>query len=361
MKNVLITGGAGFIGTNLCSSLVKAGYSVFVLDNFAFKTDNNTLKCRNLILKNKKIKTTYCDINNEKLLNNLIKNQNIIYHLVSETGTSISMDKIQKYSKTNILGTTTLLNSLLKYGNNLEKIILSSSRAVYGEGVGYCTCCNKETLIERNYLDFSYENNFQNRCSICKNYKIIFKGNNENDILNPKSFYALTKKIQEDIFKYFYETTNIPTIIFRYQNVYGPLQALNNPYSGIISIFIKNLLNNKNIEIYENNEIYRDFIFIDDVTNINLYYANNNVKNLNILNVGTGIKNNLNHVAELMLKYTKTKSKIIITNKFRQGDVKECFANINKLNQIFITNKFISLENGIEKTIDFIKNNEYYK
>ena len=256
---ILITGGAGFIGTKIINRL-KNEHEIVVLDNLLEQIHGKTPKLIN------GVKYVIGDVRNiidwEKSME---FNPEIILHLASETGTGQSMDEINRYVTTNIVGTSIMLD-LVNSGNyNVKKIILSSSRAVYGDGV-----------------------------------------NDENNLsLSPKSVYAVTKLTQEQLLQ---TSSKVPYTILRYQNVFGDGQSLNNPYTGIISIFSNIFKNGGDVEIYDNGEPTRDFIYVDDVVDATIICMFNDISDYGIYNVGTGIGVSILEVTEKLKNKVNPKS-----------------------------------------------------
>lgn len=308
--NILITGGAGFIGTNLIKKLLPNN-KIIVFDNFLEQVHGKNTK--NLNPNVEYIIGDVCNLRDwEKALE---KNPDVIIHLASETGTGQSMEKISQYVMTNIIGTSNLIEILNSTEHNVKKIILSSSRAVYGESE------NTET----------------------------------NEKLKPKSIYGITKLTQESLIT---TSCKIPYTILRYQNVYGPGQSLNNPYTGIISIFSTLLQDEKDIEIYDNGKATRDFIFIDDVVNATELCIKNDKSDNKIYNVGTGIETNILYVTEFLRKNINQNVNINVTDYHRDGDILKAFADITKIQEELSWEPKTNLEEGLIKFLFWFKENK---
>jgi dTDP-L-rhamnose 4-epimerase len=214
----------------------------------------------------------------------------MVFHLAAETGTAQSMYEVEMYHKTNIEATTKLLQFYLKFPDYVpNKIILSSSRAVYGEG------CH---------------------------------GSVETDCINPLSVYGATKAYQEQLFRILL-TGKIDFSILRLQNVYGPHTSLVNPYVGVLNVFPNRMLYDEDVFIYEDGLMKRDFVFIDDVVNAFILAMQTDVK-YDTFNIGSGVPVTILELANGLLQLLDSKSKIIITGKKRQGDVKCNFADLTK-------------------------------
>tara|TARA_B100001123_G_C15184755_1_gene976826 strand:+ start:92 stop:1204 length:1113 start_codon:yes stop_codon:yes gene_type:complete len=351
-KRIFITGGAGFIGSHLVQKILDSeNYNVTIYDNLSsqvhldfYSTDfyNN--------IKNK-VNFVFGDITDLKLLRKSVRGHDIIFHLASETGTGQSMYEKDKYIDVNVNGTLNLVKTA--YDHSIEKIILSSSRAVYGEG---------------KYFHKDFGNIYPEGRSFSaikeQGFELKFNNNNikavptdENSLTKPTSVYGLTKSIQEDIIK----ASKIPYVILRYQNVYGPGQSLSNPYTGIISVFANRIYNNNKILIFEDGKQTRDFIFIDDVSNINFLVMENQLAVNKVFNIGTGNPVKVYDLFKLILKIMKGEKNVKITNKYRLGDIRHNFADTRKLKRIFKYDQSINLEKGLTNFICWFQNQKIPK
>ena len=295
-QTILVTGGYGFIGSQLCNYLLQQGYHVNVLDNLNSQVHGSEPKKSFLYRSvDRRVNFICGSVNNERDWLDALQNVSVVFHMAAETGTGQSMYDINHHIKTNILGLSTLLNLISTKKISLDKIILPSSRSVYGEGKYVCDEHGVFFPEFRKDNDLK-NNNFDFNCHICgKNLKPL--ATDEESRLKPKSIYAITKQTQEQILMQVCNAYNIKYTIFRYQNVYGPGQSLQNPYTGVLSIFSNLILLNKKITIFEDGLESRDFIYIDDVikaTVLGLKYQSNN----KIYNVGSGNQTSINNLIE---------------------------------------------------------------
>ncbi|MBG65204.1 MAG: hypothetical protein CMP73_00920 [Flavobacteriales bacterium] len=298
--NILITGGAGFIGQALVNQL-SSNHNIIILDNFLKQVHGDSPKKK---LENcKVIEGDVSELNSWELA--FREDPELIIHLASETGTGQSMDEITRYNNTNVIGTSIMLDMLNKYNHKVKKIILTSSRSVYGE----------EKNIEKN-----------------KN-------------LRPLSVYAVTKLTQEYLIQV---SSPVPYTILRYQNVYGPGQSIKNPYTGIISIFSERFSNNDSVTIWDNGLPSRDFIFIEDVVDATILAINNKKTKNEIINVGSGKSILIIEIAKYLRDKINPKSEIFVSDFHRPGDVLYAKADITKIKKMGWKPKFNILD-GLDK------------
>ena len=304
---ILITGGAGFIGTKICNK-IKDKFEIIVLDNFSEQIHGKNPK---LIEGVEYFIGDVTNINDwEKVM---LKNPDYIIHLAAETGTGQSMDEITRYINTNVVGTSIMLEFLNKNDNNVKKMILSSTRAVYGDGI-----------------------------------------NSVNNVdLQPKSVYGLSKLNQEHLIRV---SSKIPYTILRYQNVFGDGQSLHNPYTGIISIFSNLLIKNEPVTIFDNGLPTRDFIYVDDVVDATLECIFNENSNYEIYDIGTGNDSKIIDVAYKLKELLNSNSNILVSDYHRDGDIIHAKGDISKIkNELGWVSKY-DLNFGLNEFVYWFKN-----
>ena len=283
MKNILITGGAGFIGSRLCEKLYEKGYNITVLDNLSPQIHGGNESGLFGKIKNK-CKFIKGDVRNKEDWQKALKGQEVVVHLASETGTGQSMYEIEKYNDVNVMGTSNMLEVLSTSNHLVKKIILSSSRSVYGEGKYKSN--NQVIQYPKSRNIKHLEQGIFNL--LCENTNQVMKPmpTDEESLINPKSIYALTKYTQEKMILLISQSLSINPVILRYQNVFGPGQSLSNPYTGILSIFSTRILNGNDLDVYEDGLESRDFVYIDDVVDATILGIENERANGEIFNVG---------------------------------------------------------------------------
>lgn len=357
MKNILITGGAGFIGSEIVSKLYETKeWSITVLDALTEQVHGlnpeasysyNRIKDKCFFIKG--------DVTDFETVKKAIDDNEYIIHLAAETGTGQSMYQINRYNEVNIMGTSNLFQAISNLGkaSKVKKIILSSSRSVYGEGKYNCAKCgivypgsrNRETMLNG---DFSLY------CPNCGK-KLELVSTTEDSKITPCSLYAFTKHSQENMLQTMCPAMNIDYTIFRFQNVYGAGQSLKNPYTGILSIFSTLMLEDKPINIFEDGLESRDFVHVKDIADGVIASLNNQNSNGETINLGSGINTTVIEIAETLKKAYNSKSNLNITGDFRVGDIAHNKADISKAKQILNFEPKISLKDGLINFSEWVK------
>ena len=356
MNNILITGGAGFIGSNLTQKLVKKGFKVTILDNLSKqihgKNQNSTL------YSSIKDIATFIkgDVCNKSDWQKALRNQDAVIHLAAETGTGQSMYEISRYNEVNILGTTHLLDILANENHSIKKMIIASSRSIYGEGKYLCK--NDGVVYPNQRQDIDMANGKFNLVCFKCNEPLQLLATDEHSKIHPSSIYGITKQHQEQMILLIGKSLNIPAVALRYQNVYGPGQSLNNPYTGILSIFSTRLLNGNGIDIYEDGQESRDFVFIDDVVSATILALEKKKANNQIFNVGSGIATSVSEVANLLKSLYNSDIKISVSGKYRLGDIRHNYADLSKIrSELGFSPKFDFIS-GITLFVNWVKTQE---
>ena len=264
---VLVTGGAGFIGSYIVDELVKRGYRVRVLDNLDPQVHGDNADVPEYL--NKKAEFMKGDVRNPDDVRKAIDSVEIIFHEAAAVGVGQSMYEIKKYMDVNTLGTANLLEAIIKKRKGkIKKLIVASSMSIYGEGEYECSKCGRISPKLRPVAQLE-KRQWEMKCHICgEDAKPI--PTNEEKPLNSTSIYAISKKDQEEMCLCIGRAYNIPTVALRYFNTYGPRQALSNPYTGVAAIFSSRLLNNHTPIIYEDGLQSRDFVHVKDIAQANM-------------------------------------------------------------------------------------------
>jgi dTDP-L-rhamnose 4-epimerase len=365
MKDILITGGAGFIGSNIAIKLISKGYRVRVLDNLSKQIHGEDPYNDSYLYKSIKDKVDFIEgsVTSKEDWLKAIEGQDAVIHLAAETGTGQSMYEIEKYCNVNIMGTAILLDILSNNKHKVSKIIVASSRAIYGEGKYYS---NEFGFV---YPESRQMSDLQNRIfEVTYNHTtdLILCATDELSKIAPSSVYGISKQVQEQLVLTVCKSIGIKCIAFRYQNVYGPGQSLTNPYTGILSIFSTRILNGQSINIFEDGLESRDFVFIDDVVNATIAGIENDIIENEIFNVGTGRAISVKEVVDVLIKHYNRKVDVKISGNYRVGDIRHNYADIEKINKKLNFTPKITFEEGIGRYTEWvlqqpIKENFYEK
>lgn len=357
MKRVLITGGAGFIGSNLALKLLNRGYEVTVIDNLSKQIhgeEPDQSYTYNLI--KGKVNFIKGDVNHTQDWIKALDDVNIVVHLAAETGTGQSMYEINKYIDSNIGGTSRLLELLTNEKHKVEKLVVAASRAVYGEGKFECKDHGVVYPKSRLEEDMS-KGDFEVKCPICKN-KVTMLPTDEESALHPTSVYGFTKQAQEHLCMIVGQSIKLPVVAFRFQNVYGPGQSLKNPYTGILSIFSTRIKNSNDISIFEDGYETRDFVYIDDVTDAIILGIENDSANFNVFNVGSGEKIDVLTVANTLKEKYGTEVQINVTGNYRLGDIRHNLGDLTFIKEKLNYEPKVSFKEGISNFVDWVEKQE---
>lgn len=360
MEKILITGGAGFIGSNLALALLKRGHQVTVLDNLSEQIHGkNPEETSPLYLSIKdKVQFIKGTVACRETLREAIANNTVIVHLAAETGTGQSMYEIQHYTDVNIGATALLLDILTNEKHSVKKVVVASSRAIYGEGKYYNKTKNtfvyplQRTDEDMQNGDFEVKDT-QNHSDILE-----LVATTEDSIIHPTSVYGITKQVQEQLVMTVCPTIGIAGVAFRYQNVYGPGQSLKNPYTGILSIFSTQIKNGNGINIFEDGKETRDFVFISDVVDATVLGIEKETANNQVFNVGTGVATDVITVATELSKNYGIQVPITISGNYRLGDIRHNYADISKAKQLLGFEPKVSFQEGLKQFTDWVNTQE---
>jgi len=347
---VLITGGAGFIGSRLAKRLALGGAKLTLLDNLSpqvhgpgatFPVDLQRVgEC------------VRGDVRDPALLARVLSGQDVVVHFAAETGTGQSMYAVQQYEDVNIRGTAQLLDVLVNdRARSVSKIVLASSRAVYGEGKYECPAHGIVYPGPRSSAALQ-AGHFEPVCPVCS-ADLVVLSTTEDVPFSPSSFYGLTKQVQEQMVLMFAGTLGISGFGLRYQNVYGPGQSLTNPYTGILAVFSNLVRQGKGIDVFEDGLESRDFVYVDDVVEATAACVDPSVSGVRALNVGSGVRTNVLQVAQAVVRYFKADVPIRVTGNFRLGDIRHNVADITALQQLTSFSPKWSFDEGLREFLSW--------
>jgi len=326
--NVLITGGAGFIGSHLARHLAERGHSVTVFDNLSAQVHGaGATFSPALAALARCVKGDVCDA---AAMREILQGQDAVVHLAAETGTGQSMYAVEHYARVNVQGTAILLDEIVnRRPASLGKLIVASSRAVYGEGEYRCPGHGR-VFPQARLLSDMEAGRFEPRCPVCGE-AVSLAPTREDAPFAPSSFYGLTKQVQEQMVLMFGAAQGLDAFALRYQNVYGPGQSLINPYTGILAIFSNLARQGRALNVFEDGLESRDFVYIDDVAAATAACLRPEVKGVAALNVGSGVPTPVREVAEAIVRHFQSASPVTVSGAFRIGDIRHNVADISKL------------------------------
>lgn len=356
--NILITGGCGFIGSSLSKKLVSEGATVTVLDSFSPQIHGETPETSPLLLSvPPDVRILRGDVRSRDLIIEALRGQDVVVHLAAETGTGQSMYEIDKYVDVNIRGTSVLLDVLEKERLGVKRVVVASSRAIYGEGRyqgdnGYVYPGVRSVVDLDNGI-------FECRCPESGKF-IESIPTDENSKIHPTSIYGITKQVQEQLILTACKSIGIGAVSLRYQNVYGPGQSLKNPYTGILSIFSTLLLQGENVNVFEDGNESRDFVYIDDVVEATFRAINSGISG-EAYNVGSGVGTSVLTVAETLKQLYGSPSKINVSGNYRIGDIRHNTADLTKVARDLGFSPLIDFHEGVTSFAEWVKNQEVEK
>jgi dTDP-L-rhamnose 4-epimerase len=349
-KNILVTGGAGFIGSHLVDELVNQGHRVRILDSLVGQVHINGVPNH----LNKEAEFIKADICNAKAVSKALDGIEVVFHEAAEVGVGQSMYEIVRYVKANDLGTAVLLEEMIKRRDQFKKLIVASSMSIYGEGAYRCDECDKVTYPFLRSEEQLKRHDWEIYCKICRNELKPIR-TSENKPLFPTSVYAVSKQNQEQYSLSVGRAYNIPTVALRYFNAYGTRQALSNPYTGVCAIFSSRLLNNQSPLIFEDGEQTRDFVHISDVVQANILALQSDEANFQTFNVGTGVPTSVKDITVLLAEGLEKDIQPEIVGKYREGDIRHCIADITKAQKLLNYKPQVSLSEGIPELIEWVR------
>jgi len=326
-KNVLITGGAGFIGSFLSDRLLKAGYHVRVLDNLDPQVHGGG---KRPVYLNKDCEFIKGDIRDREVVCQALKNVDQVVHLAAKVGVGQSQYEIHNYTDVNIAGTANLLDHWVnRFRDKISKVLVASSMSIYGEGMYQCPQCGLTASSLRSEEQLK-KGQWEPVCGTCSsNLQSI--PTRESQPLLGSSIYAITKRVQEEMVISIGKTYNLPVVALRFFNVYGPRQSLSNPYTGVLSLFISRIKNKRSPIIYEDGEQTRDFISVHDVAEACQRCLENEQLKCEVMNLGSGQALSIKKIAEILTAEMKTQVSCEVTQQFRKGDIRHCYADTTLL------------------------------
>ena len=333
-EKVLVTGGAGFVGSHLVDALVERGHSVRIFDSLDPQVHGPEQKEPDYL--NRDAEFVRGDVMDADALWNAMKDVDVVFHEAARVGVGQSMYEVADYTRVNCLGTAQLLDLLVnrRAEHHIRKVIVASSMSIYGEGA-YRNDASV-TVYPALRDDAQMEAGDWEMRDPTTNCHVEAITTDETKPLQPTSVYAVTKRDQEELVLSVGRGYEIPTVALRYFNIYGPRQALSNPYTGVAAIFSSRILNGHAPVVYEDGLQSRDFVHVSDIVQANLLAMEKGEADYHVFNVGTGHPRSIRAVAECLIERLAPGSGLEpkIENKFRSGDIRHCYADISKAREL---------------------------
>lgn len=359
MKNILITGGAGFIGSNLAKKLLMEGYNVTVLDNLSQQIHGDNPDTTSPLYNSIKDKVCFIkgSVTSREDWMRALKGQECIVHLAAETGTGQSMYEIEKYVNINIGGTALLLDILTNTKHSVKRVLVAESRAIYGEGRYYSEELNSYVYPTERIDNAMSKSDFEVKYGNCtKPLELV--STTEDSMIHPTSVYGITKQVEGQLVHLVCASIGIDSVSFRYQNVYGPGQSLSNPYTGILSIFSTRIKNGNSINIFEDGKETRDFVYIDDVVAATILGIEVKEASGHAFNIGTGVATDVLTVAKTLIEKYGIEVALIISGNYRLGDIRHNYADISLARDILGFEPKWSFSDGIGEFVKWVNKQE---
>ena len=348
-KRILITGGAGFVGSHVADALLRQGHKVRIFDNLTPQVHADAWP----EYLPKDLELMRGDMRDLDAVKRAVANIDIIFHFAAAVGVGQSMYEIAQYMGSNTQGTAILLQALLDTKLRLEKLIVASSMSIYGEGKYVCSECGEVAPPPRNNAQLK-KKQWEMLCPRCgRVLKPI--ATDESKPLQCTSIYALSKKDQEEMTLLFGRTYGLPVVALRYFNIYGTRQALSNPYTGVAAIFASRLLNRRSPMVFEDARQRRDFVSVHDVVQANLLAMQRSEGDGMALNIGSGDPITIGEVAQQLTRCLGAAVPAEITGKYRAGDIRHCFADISAAQRALGYTPRYKFGDGIVELVDWLR------
>jgi dTDP-L-rhamnose 4-epimerase len=347
MRQILITGGAGFIGSHLADSFLNDGYKVRILDNLSPQVHTDGKLPSYL---NSEVEFIQGDVRDPEVVKKAVRNTDAVYHFAAKVGVGQSMYEVFEYTDVNNSGTAVLLEALIS--NPVERLVVASSMSIYGEGMYQCggqTISGKEREFER-------LKNHQWELGHSNGGELAPIPTPESKEPNLPSIYALTKFVQERMCLMIGRAYGIPVVALRFFNVYGTRQALSNPYTGVLAIFSSRLLNNRPPLINEDGFQRRDFVSVHDIVQACRLALSKAGAVDRAFNIGSGENYTIREIATLIARVLGKDIEPEITGRYRIGDIRNCFADISLARKMLGYEPRVTLEQGLLELADWLSN-----
>lgn len=346
MTRVIVTGGAGFVGSHVVDHLVDHDYDVTVVDNLTDQVHD-----RKPAYLNDNAQYVWGDVRDRDLMIDLLEDADILNHQASAVGVGQSMYEIEHYVDINTLATARLLDVIVNEGIDLQRMVVASSMSIYGEGGYLCPACGESRHPSLRDDEQMTRGEWEHACVACDT-ALKPRPTPETKPRDATSIYAITKKDQEEMMRSIGRAYDIPTVGLRYFNIFGSRQALDNPYTGVCAIFSSRIKNDNPPLVFEDGQQTRDFIHVSDVARANRLAIESDVRDAAI-NVGTGSPTTIDEVARTLIDlYGKADTlEPEIADDYRQGDIRHCYADTTHATEVIGFEADVGFEEGMRELV----------
>jgi dTDP-L-rhamnose 4-epimerase len=352
-KHILITGGAGFIGSHLTDAMLARGYRVSVLDNLSPQVHADGEMDADgwpsyLDPRARRIKG---DLLDEGVFEAALDGVTHLAHLAASVGVGQSMTNIVDYTRNNVMTAAVMLEVLSQRPHSIQRMAVASSMSIYGEGDYIRPSTNTHVTADvRPHAQLE-----------ARQWEVMIDGEElepvptaEDKLLQPNSIYAVNKRDHEEMFLSVGRALQIPTVALRLFNAYGSRQALSNPYTGVAAIFIARLLNDQPPLVFEDGRQMRDFVHVQDVARAFATVLDSDRQTWDVFNVGSGTPISVNEIASVLARLLGKNIAPEVLNKYRVGDIRHCFGDISRIEQAYGFKPERDMETGMAELIDWV-------
>ncbi len=352
-KHILITGGAGFIGSHLVDAMLARGYRVTVLDSLSPQVHGDAELDADgwpvyLDARARRIKG---DLLEDGVFEAALNGVTHLAHLAASVGVGQSMTNIVDYTRNNVMAAAVMLETLSQRPHTVERIAVASSMSIYGEGdyvrpstgAHVTTDIRPHAQLEARHWDLMVDGEPLEPCPTP-----------EEKLLQPNSIYAVNKRDHEEMFLSVGRALQIPTVALRLFNAYGSRQALSNPYTGVAAIFISRLMNDQPPLVFEDGRQMRDFVHVQDVAEAFATVLDDDREIWDVFNVGSGAPVSINEIAGVLARLLGKNIAPEVLNRYRVGDIRHCFGDISKIKRTFGFTPRRSMDEGMEELISWV-------
>jgi dTDP-L-rhamnose 4-epimerase len=348
-KRILVTGGAGFVGSHTVDALLERGYEVTIFDSLSPQVHPDGLPSYLA----RSAEFLQGDVRNPDAVRRAVRGKDMVLHMAAAVGVGQSMYEIANYMSANTQGTAVLLQTLLDNRVELEKLVVASSMSIYGEGRHRCDTCGEMAPPPRPVEELRARK-WEPHCKECGD-QLRPVATDESKPLQCTSYYALSKKDQEEMVLLYGRTYGVPAVALRYFNIYGTRQALSNPYTGVAAIFAARLINRRAPLIFEDGRQMRDFVSVRDVVQANLQALERSGADGLAVNVGSGEPISISDVAAVLAREMNIAIPAQITGQFRAGDIRHCFADISRARHLLGYEPQFKFRAGVGELVEWLR------